>query len=673
MPIVFPPPCRPGDAIAVVHAAGRADPDAVAAGVKALEQRGFIVRYDAALGAGSGYLAASDEARAASVIAAIEDPQVRAVVCARGGYGAMRLLPLLPARLLAEHPTWLVGYSDITALHAWAARQGVASLHGPMVASLPKHDDDTLEPLIAALASAPLPLVGAPQAGAHAPVEGPLIGGNLSLLAALVGTPHAPSFDGAILVLEDVGEPLYRIDRMLTTLALAGVPGRIAGLVLGQFTDCGGYSEAAATDAVTKLVADWGVPLLRGVATGHGAANRTWVHAATATLDLARGTVTLRDLATDAPASPDARSAPMPPKLTLGATALGGPTGLIEEALRTGICTAISVEASRAGEVVWRLAAGVTAQTPDAVRAPVTPRTVFDVASVTKAVVTSVLAGCAIERGLVGLDTRIPSALSASGATLRDLLRHTSGLPAHVRVFDAVRDAGGTPEAAQRAAERAFAAIPSTGTPAPVYSDVGYIALGRWLAALLGGSLADAFANEIATPLQLDNARFGDGRTPIAGADGVAATEWCPWRLATLQGIVHDENAQVLGGVAGHAGLFATAGELATIARSLLGHGPQLLAPETVAMLWDTQHRVEGGTYTLGWDTPSGPRSNAGQALRPDSTIGHLGFTGTSLWIERERELVVSLVTNRVHPTRDNAGIRALRPALHDAIVRTLT
>jgi CubicO group peptidase (beta-lactamase class C family) len=129
----------------------------------------------------------------------------------------------------------------------------------------------------------------------------------------------------------------------------------------------------------------------------------------------------------------------------------------------------------------------------------------------------------------------------------------------------------------------------------------------------------------------------------------------------------------VLGGVAGHAGLFATAGELATIARSLLGHGPQLLAPETVAMLWDTQHRVEGGTYTLGWDTPSGPRSNAGQALRPDSTIGHLGFTGTSLWIERERELVVSLVTNRVHPTRDNAGIRALRPALHDAIVRTLT
>ena len=120
------------------------------------------------------------------------------------------------------------------------------------------------------------------------------------------------------------------------------------------------------------------------------------------------------------------------------------------------------MEASRGGEGVWRAAAGVTAQTPDARREPVTPDTRFDTASVTKAVVTSLLAGIALERGTVALDDRVPERFSRSGATLRDLLRHTSGLPAHVRVFDAVRDHERSPQAVQRAAEAAFAGIPAT-------------------------------------------------------------------------------------------------------------------------------------------------------------------------------------------------------------------
>ena len=670
---ITPPPCRPGDTVAVVHAAGRAEPDAIAAGVALLEARGLVVRHDPARGPQTGYLADRDDVRCAQLVAAIEDPDVKAIVCARGGYGAMRLLPLLPPDLLARHPKWLVGYSDITALHAWAARQGVASLHGPMIASLPKHvDDGSIDRLVAALAGAPEPLAGCAYAtGSDAKITGPLIGGNLSLIAALLGTKHAADVDGAILVLEEVGEPLYRLDRMLTSLALAGVPKRIAGLVVGQFTGCGGLSEDEATRFVATQVADWGVPTLCGVPTGHGAPNAVWVHGAVATLDLDGCTLTThRTPSSTARTEPAPQPHRSPPPL--GRTALGGPLGLIDEALSAGVCSAISVEASRGGEVIWRAAAGVTAQTPDARREPVTPDTRFDTASVTKAVVTSLLAGIAIERGLVALDDRVPASLSGSRATLRDLLRHTSGLPAHARVFDAVRDRGRSPETVRRAAEAAFAGIPATPSGVPCYSDVGYIALGRWLAELLEAPLDVAFATHIAQPLALPSAGFGDGDTPIGGTTPVAATEWCPWRNATLQGIVHDENAQVLRGVAGHAGLFATAGELGTIARALLGHGPQILDPTTVARLWDPAHRVPTGTHVLGWDTPSGPRSNAGQLLRPDSTVGHLGFTGTSLWIERERALVITVLTNRVHPSRDNAGIRALRPALQDAIVRTL-
>lgn len=660
----IPPTCRAGDVVEVVHPAGVYDGDAVRAGVAALERAGFVVRH-AAPGA-VGYLAGDDEARLASLRRAIVDDDVRAVWCARGGYGSMRLLAELEPDLLRRHPTWLVGYSDITALHAWAARQGVVSLHGPMVQSLGRTDAarDDLRLMLPALAGTAPELAGTLRV-VDGEARGPVVGGNLSLVCALLGTPYEVPLDGALLVLEDVGEPPYRVDRMLTQLALTGVPERVAGVVVGQFTRKGEADDDARHVAIREL-RRWGVPCAAGFETGHGSPNQAWWHGATATLHVGDGGATLRFDG----ASAKAARAPEPSPVARWSPRadVGGPLGLLHAAVRDGTCSAAQLEVSRGGEVVLAASVGVTAVTPDATRVAVTPDTRFDIASVTKAVCTGVLAGVALATGALSLDDRIPAELSMHRPTLRDLLRHSSGLPAHVEVFREVRAL--TAGERRGAAEARFAAIPGGPAGEQVYSDVGYIALGRWLELALGASLPALFDRHVAKPLGLTRTGFGDGASPVAGP--CAATEWCPWRDATLQGIVHDENCQVLGGAAGHAGLFSTAHELAAIGRSLIGFGPKTLDASIVATLWNPASKVPGGTYVLGWDTPSGSRSNAGAIAARDATTGHLGFTGTSLWIDRSRDVVVALLTNRVHPTRENPRIRDLRPALHDAVFEHL-
>jgi CubicO group peptidase (beta-lactamase class C family) len=142
--------------------------------------------------------------------------------------------------------------------------------------------------------------------------------------------------------------------------------------------------------------------------------------------------------------------------------------------------------------------------------------------------------------------------------------------------------------------------------------------------------------------------------------------------MRTIQGEVHDENAALLGGVTGHAGLFSTAFELSRIGLAAMTQSPQLLTLENTVRMWNRAWIAKGGSHTLGWDTPSGPRSSAGTRMSREASFGHLGFAGSSLWIDAERGVVVALLTNRIHPTRDNAGIRALRPALHDAVMREL-
>ena len=243
---------------------------------------------------GRDYLAGSDDARARDVVNAITNPDVDAIVFARGGYGAMRILERLPTDLLRRHPKWLVGYSDITALHLWAQHQGVASLHGPLAESLAKRPDQLVK-LRHTLTQGPTTAYRGLTTLVRGQATGRLIGGNLSLIAALIGTRWLPSLDGVILMLEEIAEPMYRIDRMIQSLLLDDRAAGLQGVVLGDFTKCGGNAPASEVIAqVGELFAPADVPVLAGLPVGHGERNVPLVLGPTYTLDGDAGTLSRR-------------------------------------------------------------------------------------------------------------------------------------------------------------------------------------------------------------------------------------------------------------------------------------------------------------------------------------------------------------------------------------------
>ena len=264
----------PGDRVAVIAPASGFDHVSFHAGLALIAAR-YRPEYGAGIFARQRYLAGDDARRFTELHGALSDPGIRAVFCARGGYGATRLLP----RLLGSEPPaqdkLLVGFSDITALHLWLQRHGRISVHGPVLTQLPRLGGDTLERLFRTLevAEPPAPLTGTTSyVGGRA--EGRLIGGNLSVLTRVIGTPYMPPLEGAILLLEDQGERPYRLDRMWTHLRLAGVFERISGLVLGEFTHCeepgADYSSA---EVLRELAQASGVPCAAGFPIGHGARN----------------------------------------------------------------------------------------------------------------------------------------------------------------------------------------------------------------------------------------------------------------------------------------------------------------------------------------------------------------------------------------------------------------
>ncbi|WP_067131643.1 S66 peptidase family protein [Microtetraspora malaysiensis] len=267
---------RPGDTVAVVAPCGPVDPERLERGTGVLRGLGLnVIVGSRALGR-QGFLAGPDSARAADLQAAWCDPQVSAVICARGGYGATRLFGALDwDAMRAAGPKILLGSSDVTALHrAFAAELGVATLFGPMPAcfllGVPEGPEpETLARLRAALFAGerPEPVHG-DRVLLQGRAEGPLGGGNLSLLAALCGTPYSFRADGHIVLLEDVGEVPYRIDRMLTQLLQAGVLDGAAGFALGSWTRCGDPDEVL--DVVAGRLAPLGVPIVAGLPIGHG-------------------------------------------------------------------------------------------------------------------------------------------------------------------------------------------------------------------------------------------------------------------------------------------------------------------------------------------------------------------------------------------------------------------
>lgn len=235
----------------------------------------YRVEYGGGLFERQRYLAGSDERRLAELHAALADPAIRAVFCVRGGYGATRLLAQLAPHAPEGAPKPLVGFSDITALHLWLQAHGRISIHGPVLTQLPRLAPATCTRLFELLESSrpAAPLSGdATYVGGIA--EGPLLGGNLSVVTRLLGTPFMPLLDGAILLLEDQGERPYRLDRMWTHLRLAGVFERVRGIALGSFTGCEepGASYTSA-EVLRELAQSTGLPCAAGFPLGHGEVN----------------------------------------------------------------------------------------------------------------------------------------------------------------------------------------------------------------------------------------------------------------------------------------------------------------------------------------------------------------------------------------------------------------
>jgi muramoyltetrapeptide carboxypeptidase len=291
--VIRPPRLRAGSRVAVVAPAGPVPREAFAAGAAILGARYTLV-HDERIFARTGYLAGEDDARTAELAAALADPTIEAIFCARGGYGLMRILERLDAAAFARAPKLVVGFSDVMALHAWAYRAGVASLHAPVLTQLGLLPTDDAAALFAACESPspPPPLEGL-RALAAGRAEGPLVGGNLEMVTRLLATPWALPLDGAVLFVEEVGERPYRIDRQLTQLRLAGALDRLAGVVLGDFVGCI-EKDGSAPDAEAVLaerLAGRGIPVVAGAPIGHGARNRAIPHGARVRLDAGAGTL----------------------------------------------------------------------------------------------------------------------------------------------------------------------------------------------------------------------------------------------------------------------------------------------------------------------------------------------------------------------------------------------
>jgi serine-type D-Ala-D-Ala carboxypeptidase len=320
------------------------------------------------------------------------------------------------------------------------------------------------------------------------------------------------------------------------------------------------------------------------------------------------------------------------------------------------------------------LRAGFGHFTYDADSPTVEAHTIFDLASLTKVVATTSMAMLLYERSILHLEAPIHELLPEFVAlaprdqrpdrervTVRMLLAHSSSLPAYVRLFETARTRDELLHGAY--------ATPLVATPGSKadYSDIGFILLGEILERLAHESL-DAFCQrEVFSKIAMPRTMF---KPPLTLKDAIPPTEDDrTFRHRIIQGEVNDENAYVMGGVAGHAGLFSSAHDVARFADFMLHRHP-LFRPETIELFTRRETSPEGTSRALGWDTPSEP-STSGQYFSPHS-FGHLGFTGTSLWIDPERQLSVTMLTNRIWPNRSSRAIRQVWPLLHDAVVEAL-
>jgi CubicO group peptidase (beta-lactamase class C family) len=363
-----------------------------------------------------------------------------------------------------------------------------------------------------------------------------------------------------------------------------------------------------------------------------------------------------------------------------------------EDAVAQGVFPGAVVLAAREDEIVFEQAFGSRSLVPT--KCPMQASTIFDLASLTKPLATTIAMMLLVSERKVGLEDRVTrffptfGVLGKDAVTVRHLLNHSSGLPDWKPYYEEVRKCEQQGEinfiASEAAKRYVFAQVHREAPLSPagqqsLYSDLGFMVLGQIVEAVSGTTL-DRFCQErIFAPLGLRDTAFIDltqlrTRRMQLVERMFAPTEDCPWRKKVLCGEVHDDNAYAVGGVAGHAGLFSSARDIHQLLTCLNGclRGRDTFLPQVLIQEFLTKDdTVKNSTRALGWDTPSERQSASGQWFSSRS-VGHLGFTGTSVWWDLEKHCHVVLLSNRVHPTRKNEKIRKFRPYIHDLIMQAL-
>ncbi len=365
-----------------------------------------------------------------------------------------------------------------------------------------------------------------------------------------------------------------------------------------------------------------------------------------------------------------------------GRERFGKAQGLLRDGLGRKAYSAAVLLAARGEEIVFDAAAGEASLA-----------SVFDIASLSKPLVAT-LFFLLVQEGALSPEERLASVLSVSpgnpgaeGIRFAHLLAHTSGLPAWKPLYEDIREDEaregrailGTPEACDRIV-RAVLSMPPSAAPGAscVYSDLGYILLGRAVEAAGGKPLDELLRRRVAGPLDMRDTGYLPLRSlSECEAGRLVSTGFSEERGREKVGEVDDENAAAMGGVAGHAGVFSTAHDLYLFAREVLrarrGEGG-ILSRESALRMTTKVDEPPGCPRTMGWDTPSAPAGGGSQAGSrfPEGSFGHLGFTGCSLWVDPRSESIVVLLSNRVCLGKQNDGLKILRPQLHDAVMEEL-
>src|SRR3990172_5232730 len=363
-----------------------------------------------------------------------------------------------------------------------------------------------------------------------------------------------------------------------------------------------------------------------------------------------------------------------------------------QEAVAQGVFPGAVVLVSKDGDIVFEQAFGSRSLIPE--KTPLRPNTIFDLASLTKPLATTVAIMILVREKKIRLDDQITRFIPMFGvfgkstATFRQMLNHSSGLPAWKPFHEEIvkmEKAGRINFVASRAAksfvyeqihrEKPLSAPGAQG----LYSDLGFMILGESVEVVSNAMLERFCQDRIFKPLGLRSTAFVDlsqlrTRRLHPVEEMIAPTENCPWRKKILCGEVHDDNAYAMGGVAGHAGLFSSARDIHALLVRLdqCLHGKDSYLPQPLLKEFLTRDEtVKGSNFALGWDTPAPENSSSGSYFSPHS-VCHLGFTGTSIWWDLEKDCHVVLLSNRIHPARSNDKIKAFRPYIHDLIMKTL-